>query len=443
MVVSAFWQAEKIRFCIFEFMTSTIPMTLSSIRSTILAIFFPLLLAACGGGGSPANPPAGGITVVPGNDQVTVSWTADAGVEYWLWYVAGSSVTTTTPGHLTKVKVASPYVLTGLTNGLTYAFAVNGRTGGGAGGPLSPSVTAVPRAAGSTWVAGTSMGTNDIRGLTYGAASDASLNFVAVGDVGVMFKSSDGAVWSALTSPSVANFNATLYALSQFIAVGSPSGAGNVFRSTNLLSWTPASTNPGSAQNLNALATNGSRVVAVGDNGTIQSSTDGLTWTTATTVPTADHLYGVTYVASGLWLAVGANGTLLTSTDGLSWVTRASSTTNALRSVAGIAFSNTSGYLYVAVGLSGAVRTSPDGITWTAQALGSAADLYAVNASTIALPASNQFLVVGAGGAAYTSPDAVTWTAQNTGTTANLWSLYGSPALYFAAGSAGANISSR
>jgi hypothetical protein len=417
----------------FVSITPTIPMIQSSIRLKIFAIFVSLIVSACGGGSS-APPPAGGITVVPGNTQVTVSWVADPGVDYWLWYAAAPSVTTTTPGHLTKISVTSPYVLTGLTNGVTYSFAINGRTGGGSGGPLTASVSAVPRPAGTAWTSGSTMGGGDIRGITVGTASDASVNFLAVGNTGAMFKSSDGGSWTSVATAPAVNFNATLYALSQFMALGATGGVGNIFRSTDLVNWTPAATNPGIGQNLNALATNGSLVVAVGDNGTIQSSTDGVTWTTSTVVPTVNHLYSVAYAASGLWLVVGANGTLLTSVDGVNWVARSSATVNTLRSVAASAFST--GYLYVAVGLGGVVSKSTDGTNWTTQTLGST-DLYAVNASTI------QFLAVGATGVAYTSADAVSWSSQSTGTASNLLGLYGSPTQYFAVGASGTNISSK
>lgn len=418
-----------------QFSIFGVSMTQSSIRLKILALFVSFLVCACGGGsGGPASPPASGITVVPGNGQVTVRWTPDPGVQYWLWYAPGSTVTTTTPGHLTKLNVSSPYVLTGLTNGTTYTFAINGRTGGGAGGPLSTPVSAIPRPAATTWTFGTSMGSAEIRGVTYGTATDSSLNYLAVGDSGSVFKGSDGTNWTTVSTAPAVNFNATLFTLSQFIALSSTGGTNNIYRTADFVTWSAAVTNPAVGQNLNALASNGALVVAVGDNGTIQSSADGLTWTTATSVPTTNHLYGVAYAASGLWLAVGANGVLLTSVDGTNWTTRASGTTNTLRSVAASTY--LTGYQYVAVGLGGVVSRSVDGTNFVTQTLG-APDLYAVNAAPI------QILAVGSGGAAYTSPDAVTWTSQTTGTTNKLAGVFGSPTQYIAVGAAGTNISSR
>jgi Fibronectin type III domain len=410
-------------------------MTPSSIRLKLLALLVSFLVCACGGGsGGPASPPASGIIVVPGNGQVTVSWTPDPDVQYWLWYAPGSTVTTTTPGHLTRVNVSSPYVLTGLTNGATYTFAINGRTGNGAGGPLSATMTSIPRPAGATWTAGTSMGGAEIRAVTFGTASDLSLNYLAVGASGSVFKAVDGINWTPASTAPAVNFNATLFTLSQFIAVSSTGGTNNIYRTADFVTWTAPLTNPGAAQNLNALASNGTLVVAVGDNGTIQSSGDGITWTTAASVPTTNHLYGVAYAASGLWVAVGANGVLLTSVDGTSWTARASGTTNTLRSVAASTY--LTGYQYVAVGLGGVVSRSLDGTSFVVQTLGTA-DLYGVNADPL------QILAVGFAGAAYTSPDAITWTSQATGTTNKLAGVFGSPTQYIAVGAAGTNISSR
>jgi hypothetical protein len=97
----------------------------------------------------------GGITVVPGDGQVTVSWTPTAGVDYWLFFAPAASISLTdlskVPNHVDIINVKSPYVVAGLVNGVTYAFAVNGRIDGGPGGPGTPLVAVVPRLAGGTW----------------------------------------------------------------------------------------------------------------------------------------------------------------------------------------------------------------------------------------------------------------------------------------------------
>ena len=90
-------------------------------RRLILAATLTALLTACGGGGSSAPAPSN-LTVVAGEGQAFINWTAEAGVDYWLWFKAGTSVS---PGEKTasyRLKVSPPYVLTGLTDATQYAF---------------------------------------------------------------------------------------------------------------------------------------------------------------------------------------------------------------------------------------------------------------------------------------------------------------------------------
>jgi hypothetical protein len=418
-------------------------MFLRTARLVFVVVIFSFLVSACGGRGSSAPPPVGGLTVAPGDGQVVISWTADPGVEYWLWYVPGTSISsdspTATPGHRSIIRVTSPYVLAGLTNGADYAFTLNGRYDGGPGGSGTPSVTAKPRPAGTTWVAGGTMGSADMRGLAYGAASNGTTYFVSVGASGALYQSSDGVTSSALNwslisgSGITSNLNAAVYAKSTFIAVGN---TGSAYYSTDTLTWTTATSV--SAQNLNAVASNGSQVVAVGNAGAIQYSADGVTWYAAASVPTTNALYGVAWGSVG-WVAVGAGGTLLTSTDGSNWGLLTSGTTVDLKAVAFRAATTTYPTAsYVVVGLGGLVLTSSNAaVSWTAQTLSPASDLLAIT------PMTSQILAVGAGGAAFTSPDGVVWTSQTTGTGSTLYGLINAQAQYVAVGQSGLSLYSR
>lgn len=126
-------------------------MSLTTLRLKITAFFLAAFLAACGGGGSSAQPPTGGITATAGDGQVTITWTADAGVDYWLMYAATASAINmkSPPGNHAWItsNVTSPLVISGLTNGVTYSFAMDGRISGGPGGAQTPSVSATPAAA--------------------------------------------------------------------------------------------------------------------------------------------------------------------------------------------------------------------------------------------------------------------------------------------------------
>ncbi len=402
-----------------------------------LALTSSLLIAACGGSGSSAPAPSN-FTAVAGNNQVTLNWNADPDVTYWVLYstsTTGISTDSIPAQHVWATNVSPPHTVTGLVNGTSYAFTVNGRKNGGPGGSGAPSQLAVPRPAGVSWTSGSGLGSADVRGLAYGATSDTSLKYLAAGQAGALYQSADGLAWSALTGPSTQNHNASLYALSKFFTAGA---SGAIWSSSDLSTWSAGTSN--TSQNLHALASNGALVVAAGENGSIVYSSDGTTWTPASSVPnTSNHLYGLSY-SNNLWLAVGANGSLWTSSDAKTWTAQTSGTSTELRAVTGMTLSATTSTpattVYVAAGAQGTLLYSTDAITWSLQTVGSNT-LYALNAS------ANQILAVGAAGTALTSPNGTTWTAQTTGTSSELRALLGSATLYFTAGNGGSIWSSK
>lgn len=413
-------------------------MRASFIRATIIAVAAGAL-ASCGSGSS-APAPVGGLTVVPGDSHVTVTWNAEANVDYWLFYAPASSITATNwadiPGSRALQNVHSPLVVTGLTNGVTYSFAMNGRTKGGPGGPSTPSVSAVPRPAGETWSPGGTLGSSDMRAIAFGTASGSTTNsFVAAGLGGALYQSTDGTTWSAITPTSNADLHGAVYALGRYIAVGA---GGTIRFSTDIGNWTAAASS--TTANLNAVAASAGMAVTVGDSGTIRFSSDGINWIAAANVPTTSNLYGVTYSSSNLWIAVGAGGVLLTSTDGSNWSSVNSGTTADLRAVAVLAtFPNlVATYTHVAVGAGGAIVRSTDGATWSAQPLGSAPELTALVA-----PSPAQFVAVGRGGVVMTSLDGITWLTRASGTTADLYGLIVAGNQYTAVGQGGVSIYSR
>ena len=89
-----------------------------------------------------ALPELTGVTATPGNGQVTIAWTAvtDA-TSYNIYWSTTSGVTIANGTKITDV--ASPFVQTGLTNGITYYYIVTAVNNGGESTP-SPQVSAVP-----------------------------------------------------------------------------------------------------------------------------------------------------------------------------------------------------------------------------------------------------------------------------------------------------------
>jgi hypothetical protein len=178
-------------------------MSFTSIRQALTAAVVAVLVSACGGSGSSAPPPTGGITVTPGDGTATVTWTATPGVKYWLFYAPSSTISSVDwiniPGSRAILDVTSPYVLTGLANGYTYSFTVNGRNGDGPGGPGAPTVSIIPRPAGATWSSGSSMGANTLRSIAYGiSTADALGYYVSFGDAGSTYRSTNGITWNAI-----------------------------------------------------------------------------------------------------------------------------------------------------------------------------------------------------------------------------------------------------
>ena len=428
-------------------------MFLRSFKLFVAALTAALLSVACGNG-EPAPAP-NGLTVSAGESSATVTWNMTDGVEYWLFFGPSSVAPTTTssmqgwfglPGGNVLLKATSPYVVTGLPDGLNYSFSVNARTNGGPGGPGSTAVTVTPRIAGASWLASSAVSAApDLRCVTFGATTGTTTTvpvntYVAAGTGGAIYSSLDGTTWSAVNYASSRNINAAAY-FGTFKLVGD---GGLVLLSSDAASWTAQTS--GTTQNLYAIASNSLNLnVAVGANGTIISSVDGITWTAATSSGTTRDLYGVTYAAygTGLWLAVGAGGTMVQSTDALTWSSIAS---NSLADLRGITYgtmlsTSTAGVItatseFVAVGAAGTVLSSADGANWSTQTLAGAGTLHAVTYGT-------QYVAVGASGKVFISADGVNWTPAAPVTSQNLYAVTRGALSYSAVGAAGTNLLSK
>lgn len=413
------------------------------------ALMTALMLVACGNG-EPAPAPSG-LLVSTGESSATVSWDMTDGVEYWLFFGPSSVAPGNTasmqawfglPGGNVVLKVTSPYVVSGLTNNVSYSFSINGRTNGGPGGPGATPVTSTPRISGSSWSAGSAIsGGIDLRGVTYGATTATSTassvaNFIAAGAAGAIYASLDGVTWNAINYATSSKLNGAAY-FGTFKLVGD---AGLVLTSSDAATWTAQTS--GTSQNLYAIASNYlSLNVAVGANGTIITSPDGVTWTAASNSATTRDLYAVTYASynSGTWVAVGAGGTIVESSDGSTWNAVTSGSTADLRGVAYRLSTSTDGVIsntFVAVGAAATLLSSANGTSWTAQTLSGAGALNAVSHGT-------QFVVVGAGGKIFTSTDGLSWTLSAAATSQDLHAVTRGALNYSAVGAAGTHLLSK
>jgi len=169
----------------------------------------------------------------------------------------------------------------------------------------------------------------DLYGVTYGNGT-----FVAVGNSGTIFTSTNGATWTSQTSGTINQLTGVTYGNGIFIAVGY---SGTILTSPDDgVTWT--SRTSGISEGLTGVTYGNGTFVAEGLNGTTLISLDnGVTWAPIT-LGISDDLFGVTY-GNYTFVAVGGfngeSGTILTSYDyGVSWNLRGSGTPYDLEGIA-------------------------------------------------------------------------------------------------------------
>jgi hypothetical protein len=231
----------------------------------------------------------------------------------------------------------------------------------------------------------------DLRDVAW---SEASGQFIAVGQLEIILESTDGTTWDTRLSGVDLDLNgvAAVAEDSSLLAVGTQ---GKVLRSTNGTDWQLSYAGP---QVVYSDLWVGSEVaVIVGNEGTILYSDDLETWDTIDVKPVLLHLYGVSGSASQI-VALGQSGTILTSTDGASWTAASSPTEEWLYDAAW------SGSEFVAVGNTGTVLRSVDGLSWSIETLAAPDSLRAV------AWVDERFVAVGLGGKVWLSSNGTTWT---------------------------------
>ena len=298
--------------------------------------------------------PAATVSGVSGKGGITISgygvaYGKDAlGAGLWVAVGSGGIIAKSTDGNVWTPAAGSAYTKGGLTRGYGVAYGKDGNDAGlwvavGEGECIAKSTD------GNVWtpaatVSGVS-GKGGITGYGYGVAygkdgTGAGL-WVAVGEGGIIAKSTDGNVWTPAAGSATNKGGITTSGrgvaygkdgtgAGLWVAVGQ---GGLIAKSTDGNVWTPAA---GSATNKGTITNAGYGVaygkdnlgaglwVAIGNGGIIAKSSDGNVWT-----PAADkggigpYGYGVAYgkddLGSGLWVAVGPGGLIAKSTNGNVW----------------------------------------------------------------------------------------------------------------------------
>ncbi len=195
-----------------------------------------------------------------------------------------------------------------------------------------------------------------------------------------------------------------------FTIVGNKSGGGHILTATNPSGTWTEQTFPISVNGFWACATNGSRIVTIGDGATnpgVYSDDNGATWTTSSI---QNRTWRGLCFGNGLFMAVANGSDGASSTNGITWTSR---------SMTGSGWEDVfyGGGQYIAVGLSGKIATSPDAITWTDRTSGTTDDLYRVRYKAGLWCAVGEPPATGAA-RVLLSTDGITWTNQTLAATA-------------------------
>ncbi len=231
--------------------------------------------------------------------------------------------------------------------------------------------------------------------------------YVAVGNEGLLFTSPDGAAWTRRLAPTTNNLRGVTFGNGRFVAVGEADAlSATVLASSDGIAWTrqPVNTSFG----LYSVTFSEGRFVAVGDNGVIFHSPDGLTWTNSSS-PITSRLNSIAK-GPGMLAAVGRYGAIVTSTNGIDWRNVSPPTTGGY--FQGVAYGNG---VFVAAGKGGLLYTSTNGVNWIQQASPFASPYWGWTDIEDLSFANGVFIAVSGGGRIATSEDGLLWTWHHSG----------------------------
>lgn len=258
--------------------------------------------------------------------------------------------------------------------------------------------------------------------------------FVAVGDGGVIYVSSDRQSWEPRSSGTTQSLRCVVYANGIFVAAGE---AGALCVSPDADNWTASTF--GSLDNPVALAIcygAGLFVIAGGDSlnqNTFWTSSDASSWS-RTIVSGNGGLLSISY--NGTRFVAGGQGfpaTVFTSTTGLApWTGTASTLNGIIRSV------SNDGTTFVLAGDDGYISTTTNGTTIVPRASGTTVDLYGS-----AYSPGVGWMAVGNGGTVRISTNATAWSSSVTGSALSLRAVTydpDEPSFYVIVGASGTSL---
>lgn len=345
--------------------------------------------------------------------------------------------------------------------------------GSGGPGPGDGTGISVISTDGIHWTNGATLDSVVPGGVGFHDVVHTGSRFVAVGEHGCAYTSTNGLDWKLRASIENSPLYSIAFGAEGLVAVGgSPPYASIILSSKDGTDWTRRQ--PAIYRPLRAVAYGGGQFVAVGDDGLVVTSPDGVQWTFRD-IASTPFLTNVAY-GSGRFLALGRRGSglkessvCLASTDGTTWTEQSLSPA---RKLGGIAFL---GDRFVILADSLTAWTSPDGLQWTFTptpewiddmafgggrfvAIGSGGFLLhqpengiwrrpsAGSASSDGMGriayGLNRFVAVGMDGAVRVSPDGDTWSDAKSGATETLLSVTGGKDGFVAVGRRGTVIRS-
>ncbi len=240
--------------------------------------------------------------------------------------------------------------------------------------------------------------------------------YVGVGDRGLIIRSTDAVTWSVQNSGNNDyDLRDVAWTGSRFVAVGYKStdiALGIVMTSSDGVAWTVST--DAISSGAQAVATNGSRLVAVGFKFAAYSDDDGDTWTDYVTMAGSNvsQLFAFEIFWDGSQFLIGEIGLTLSSSDGGTWAIHQLNGTNypmILQYAVG-------GSTYVLAGHDG-LYSSSDGYTYTKRQgppAGAGGNFYFY--SVVWDSGNNQFVAMGVdtgvndSAVIYSSSDGITWT---------------------------------